>query len=83
MRITIWYPSVKPSGNYNLKSLKLRNNLGLKDITELKKDVVRREQEKKQLEDVVEQDKLIPIKSRSLQFFILNLNADSFQTASP
>ncbi|KAF1958987.1 SPT16-domain-containing protein [Byssothecium circinans] len=35
-----------------------------KDITELKKDVVRREQEKKQLEDVVEQDKLVPVKSR-------------------
>ncbi|KAF2110330.1 FACT complex subunit-domain-containing protein [Lophiotrema nucula] len=35
-----------------------------RDITDLKKDVVRREQEKKQMEDVVEQDKLIPIKSR-------------------
>jgi nucleosome binding factor SPN SPT16 subunit len=35
-----------------------------KDITELKKEVVRREVEKKQMEDVVEQDKLIPIKSR-------------------
>jgi nucleosome binding factor SPN SPT16 subunit len=36
-----------------------------RDITELKKDVVRREQEKKQMEDVVEQDKLIPLKSTS------------------
>ena len=35
-----------------------------KDITELKKEVVRRDQEKKQLEDVVEQDKLIPVKAR-------------------
>jgi nucleosome binding factor SPN SPT16 subunit len=35
-----------------------------KDITELKKDVVRRETEKKQMEDVVEQDKLIPLKTR-------------------
>ncbi|KAF2264458.1 SPT16-domain-containing protein [Lojkania enalia] len=35
-----------------------------RDITDLKKDVVRREQEKKQMEDVVEQDKLIPIKTR-------------------
>jgi nucleosome binding factor SPN SPT16 subunit len=35
-----------------------------RDITDLKKDVVRREQEKKQMEDVVEQDKLIPIKSK-------------------
>ncbi|KAF2192426.1 SPT16-domain-containing protein [Zopfia rhizophila CBS 207.26] len=35
-----------------------------RDITDLKKDVVRREQEKKQMEDVVEQDKLIPLKSR-------------------
>lgn len=40
-----------------------------RDITELKKDVVRREQEKKQMEDVVEQDKLIPLKSTS-QLFI-------------
>jgi nucleosome binding factor SPN SPT16 subunit len=35
-----------------------------KDITDLKKDVVRRETEKKQMEDVVEQDKLIPLKTR-------------------
>jgi nucleosome binding factor SPN SPT16 subunit len=35
-----------------------------KDITELKKDVVRREQEKKQMEDVVEQDKLVSVKSK-------------------
>ncbi|KAH8727016.1 FACT complex subunit-domain-containing protein [Phaeosphaeriaceae sp. PMI808] len=35
-----------------------------KDITELKKEVVRRETEKKQMEDVVEQDKLIPLKTR-------------------
>ena len=34
------------------------------EIMELKKDVVRREQEKKQMEDVVEQEKLITIKSR-------------------
>ncbi|KAF2877255.1 FACT complex subunit-domain-containing protein [Massariosphaeria phaeospora] len=42
-----------------------------KDIQELKKDVVRRETEKKQLEDVVEQDKLIPLKSRKP--FVLDL----------
>ncbi|PSN69825.1 SPT16-domain-containing protein [Corynespora cassiicola Philippines] len=42
-----------------------------KDITELKKDVVRRDQEKKQMEDVVEQDKLIPIKNRKP--FVLDL----------
>jgi nucleosome binding factor SPN SPT16 subunit len=35
-----------------------------KSITDLKKDVVRREQEKKQMEDVVEQDKLITLKSK-------------------
>ncbi|KAH7073227.1 FACT complex subunit-domain-containing protein [Paraphoma chrysanthemicola] len=35
-----------------------------KDITDLKKDVVRRETEKKQMEDVVEQDKLIQMKTR-------------------
>lgn len=35
-----------------------------KQITDLKKDVVRREQEKKQMEDVVEQDKLVTLKNR-------------------
>jgi nucleosome binding factor SPN SPT16 subunit len=35
-----------------------------KQITELKKEVARKENEKKQMEDVVEQDKLIPIKSK-------------------
>ncbi|OJD37458.1 fact complex subunit spt16 [Diplodia corticola] len=35
-----------------------------KQITELKKESVRREQEKKQMEDVVEQDKLITVKNR-------------------
>ena len=34
-------------------------------ITELRKNAVRREQEKKELEDVVEQDKLIEIRSKS------------------
>ncbi|KAF2839097.1 SPT16-domain-containing protein [Patellaria atrata CBS 101060] len=36
----------------------------VKQITELKKNAVRREQEKKQMEDVVEQDQLITIKNR-------------------
>ncbi|KAF2146297.1 uncharacterized protein K452DRAFT_305247 [Aplosporella prunicola CBS 121167] len=35
-----------------------------KQITELKKESVRREQEKKQMEDVVEQDKLVTVKNR-------------------
>jgi nucleosome binding factor SPN SPT16 subunit len=35
-----------------------------KDITDLKKEVVRRDTEKKQMEDVVEQDKLVPLKTR-------------------
>ncbi|KAK8204948.1 FACT complex subunit-domain-containing protein [Phyllosticta capitalensis] len=35
-----------------------------KQITELKKESVRREQEKKQMEDVIEQDKLITVKNR-------------------
>ena len=35
-----------------------------KQITELKKSTVRREQEKKELEDVVEQDKLVEIRNR-------------------
>ncbi|CAN9298072.1 unnamed protein product [Alternaria alternata] len=39
---------------------------GQGDITVLKKDVVRRETEKKQMEDVVEQDKVIPLKTRKL-----------------
>ncbi|KAJ5476949.1 FACT complex subunit s.t1.c16 [Penicillium diatomitis] len=34
------------------------------DITELRKNALRREQEKKELEDVVEQDKLIEIRNR-------------------
>jgi nucleosome binding factor SPN SPT16 subunit len=45
-----------------------------RDITELKKDVVRREQEKKQMEDVVEQDKLIPLKSKCL---LLSIDFDT------
>ncbi|KAF2757400.1 transcription elongation complex subunit [Pseudovirgaria hyperparasitica] len=35
-----------------------------RQITELKRDIVRRENEKKQMEDVVEQDKLIVLKNR-------------------
>jgi Xaa-Pro aminopeptidase len=35
------------------------------DITELRKTALRREQEKKELEDVVEQDKLVEIRSMS------------------
>lgn len=35
-----------------------------RDITELRKTAVRREQEKKELEDVVEQDKLIEVRSK-------------------
>jgi Xaa-Pro aminopeptidase len=38
------------------------------DITELRKNALRREQEKKEMEDVVEQDKLIEIRSSSCQF---------------
>jgi nucleosome binding factor SPN SPT16 subunit len=34
-----------------------------KDITELRKAALRREQEKKEMEDVVEQDKLVEIRS--------------------
>ncbi|KAJ9660356.1 FACT complex subunit spt16 [Coniosporium apollinis] len=36
-----------------------------RQITDLKKEVVRREQEKKQMEDVVEQDKLVTVKNRN------------------
>lgn len=41
------------------------------DITELRKNALRREQEKKEMEDVVEQDKLIEIRSTSLRRTIL------------
>lgn len=37
-------------------------------ITEMKKNAVRREQEKKELEDVVEQDKLVEIRSKSTPY---------------
>lgn len=47
-----------------------------KDITELKKDVVRREQEKKQMEDVVEQDKLVSIKSMCSSFDFCRIDTD-------
>lgn len=53
-----------------------------KDITDLKKDVVRREVEKKQMEDVVEQDKLIPLKSKSrILRCIFYTNSPSSQTS--
>lgn len=53
-----------------------------KDITELKKEVVRRDQEKKQMEDVVEQDKLIPVKGKlSESLRTLQANESSPQTA--
>jgi len=53
-----------------------------RDITELKKDVVRREQEKKQMEDVVEQDKLIPLKSKCLPLFA-SFSTNNSQVANP
>lgn len=43
-------------------------------ITELRKNMVRREQEKKEMEDVVEQDKLSEIRSKFLQMFHLGVN---------
>ena len=42
-------------------------------ITDLRKSAVRREQEKKEMEDVVEQDKLAVIRSESICFSILQL----------
>ena len=42
-------------------------------ITELRKNAVRREQEKKELEDVVEQDKLIEIRSRFSYYYLLTI----------
>lgn len=43
------------------------------DITELRKTALRREQEKKEMEDVVEQDKLIEIRSTSKCFALVLL----------
>ena len=50
-------------------------------ITDLRKNAVRREQEKKELEDVVEQDKLQVIRSRRPLTFVCR-NADPLQVAS-
>lgn len=48
-------------------------------ITELRKNSVRREQEKKELEDVVEQDKLSEIRSISHRSYPKTLDANRFQ----
>lgn len=48
-------------------------------ITELRKNSVRREQEKKELEDVVEQDKLSEIRSISSKSYPMILDANRFQ----
>lgn len=54
-------------------------------ITELRKDAVRREHEKKEMEDVVEQDKLIEIRSTSvrLSFHLHVLIADRSASSTP
>lgn len=63
-------PFEDPSAHFvrNL-TLRSKNNDRLaqvaQDITELRKTALRREQEKKELEDVVEQDKLVEIRSMS------------------
>ncbi|KAJ5443638.1 FACT complex subunit s.t1.c16 [Penicillium daleae] len=62
-------PFEDPSAHFvrNL-TLRSKNNDRLaqvaQDITELRKTALRREQEKKELEDVVEQDKLVEIRNR-------------------
>ncbi|KAL1955652.1 hypothetical protein VTO42DRAFT_8197 [Malbranchea cinnamomea] len=62
-------PFEDPSAHF-LRNLTLRSKdnerLGqiAQDITELRKNALRREQQKKEMEDVVEQDKLIEIRNR-------------------
>ncbi|KAK2787451.1 FACT complex subunit spt16 [Emmonsiellopsis sp. PD_33] len=62
-------PFEDPSAHF-VRNLTLRskdnNRLGqvAQDITELRKNALRREQEKKEMEDVVEQDKLVEIRNR-------------------
>ncbi|KAK2739035.1 FACT complex subunit spt16 [Myotisia sp. PD_48] len=62
-------PFEDPSAHF-LRNLTLRSKDNdrlaqiAKDITELRKNALRREQVKKQMEDVVEQDKLIEIRNR-------------------
>ncbi|KAL8745327.1 MAG: hypothetical protein Q9190_002538 [Brigantiaea leucoxantha] len=62
-------PFEDPSAHF-VRSLTFRSRDGdrmetiARDITELRKNSVRREQEKKELEDVVEQDKLVEVRNR-------------------
>ncbi|KAI5296122.1 FACT complex subunit spt16 [Ascosphaera acerosa] len=62
-------PFEDPSAHF-VRNLTLRskdaNRLAqvAQDITELRKDVLRREQERKELEDVVEQDKLVEVRHK-------------------
>ena len=62
-------PFEDPSAHF-VRSLTFRSRDGdrmetiARDITELRKNSVRREQEKKELEDVVEQDKLVEVRSK-------------------
>lgn len=51
-------------------------------VTELRKNSVRREQEKKELEDVVEQDKLIEIRSKSMILLDMYLANNSSRSKS-
>ena len=52
-------------------------------VTELRKNSVRREQEKKELEDVVEQDKLVEIRSKSAPSANIPLTYSSSRSKSP
>jgi nucleosome binding factor SPN SPT16 subunit len=67
-------PFEDPSANF-VRNLTLRSKDNdrlaqiAQDITELRKTALRREQERKEMEDVVEQDKLIEIRSKSTSLF--------------
>lgn len=68
-------PFEEPTANF-VRNLTLRSKDNTRfgqiaqDITELRKTALRREQERKEMEDVVEQDKLVEIRSMSLSLII-------------
>ena len=70
-------PFEDPSAHF-VRSLTFRSKDAVRmqdiseQITELRKNMVRREQEKKEMEDVVEQDKLTEIRSQSFHFCSMN-----------
>lgn len=68
---------------YRSKNSKDRIDQIVDKITELRKSLVKREQEKKEMEDVVEQEKLSEIRSSYYAFNPKKTIANLFQIASP